>query len=116
MRSTKYPCRPMHTHAQNVLQDKTGDVGWDEFLVVMTETMAQLGEKREGSCGKVKPGNGGAATSDANDNAYQLPFGLMATQYQRKKYMSSLMNGSREGIAQMVSPSTDVQESASTTW
>ena len=52
-------------------RDGTGDIGYEEFLQIMTITLQKLQDHKE----------------QEEDQAQRLPFNLMATQYRRMKYL-----------------------------
>ena len=64
----------------------TGDIGWNEFLQIMTSTLQKLHEQPDG----------------AEERGHQLPFTLMATQYRRMKYLSGIISGDKDSLRELV--------------
>ncbi|GAX81727.1 hypothetical protein CEUSTIGMA_g9155.t1 [Chlamydomonas eustigma] len=65
--------------------DGTGDIGWVEFLEIMTETL----QRSEDSNGD-------------ESRFHQLPVSLLATQYRRLKYLEGVMAGDRDSLRELV--------------
>ncbi|GIL65673.1 hypothetical protein Vafri_19343 [Volvox africanus] len=64
--------------------DGSGEVEYPEFLEIMTVTLQRLAEE-----------------DDSDKNEGQVPFGLMATAYRRKRLMEGIINGHKEVQAQI---------------
>ncbi|GIL91967.1 hypothetical protein Vretifemale_19650 [Volvox reticuliferus] len=64
--------------------DGSGEVEYSEFLEIMTVTLQRLAEE-----------------DDSDKNEGQVPFGLMATAYRRKRLMEGIINGHKEVQAQI---------------
>ncbi|GLC54002.1 hypothetical protein PLESTB_000813300 [Pleodorina starrii] len=64
--------------------DGSGEVEYPEFLEIMTVTLQRLAEE-----------------DDSEKNEGQVPFGLMATAYRRKRLMEGIINGHKEVQAQI---------------
>ncbi|KAG1681309.1 hypothetical protein FOA52_007355 [Chlamydomonas sp. UWO 241] len=101
--------REVESLLREVDNDHSGDIGWQEFLVIMTQMIQRMSEARDEAAeakARGRPASATAAGSGDDDGSggggYSLPFGLMATQYQRKRYMGALMGGGRDAVAGMV--------------